>query len=421
MGPRGGPSAPEVPSDTHVVMFLYATGEFDPRVNRSAMSLAAQGYRVTVVGLRAPGVPPRQRADWGEIIRVGRSETRRALDRRNPLRADRRPFRFWQALWLADYARRYLTWRRAAITAGLNASRGAARVIWHGHDLTGFVPAVGARGRRDGPLVYDSHELYLESGSLAHLPRPVWRRLFAYECGLAREADLVITVNDSIADELVARYALARPTVVMNCPPMAIARPRPGGSPLRDLVGREGPILVIHGALSPGKGLLEAVEALRRLPRDHSLVILGRGELGERLRRLADAPGLKGRLHVVDPVPQAQLIGWLAGADVALVTFTPETLNQHYATPNRLFESLAAGLPVVVSDFPELRRITTVHDVGLVCDPTDPRSIAESVERILGEDADVRFARRARARAAFEDRYNWERQEAALIDGYGHL
>jgi glycosyltransferase involved in cell wall biosynthesis len=402
-------------------MFLYATGEFDPRVNRSATSLVAQGYRVTLVGLRAPGVPPRERADWGEIIRVGRPETRRALDRRNPLRARRWPFRFWQAVWLVDYARRYFTWRRVAITAGLDASRGAARVIWHGHDLTGLIPAVGARGRRDGPLVYDSHELYLESGSLPHLPRPIWRRLFAYERDQARKADLVITVNDSIADELVARYALSRPTVVMNCPPMAIAGPGKGGSLLRDLVGREGPILVIHGALSPGKGLLEAVEALRRLPHDRSLVILGRGELGDRLRQLADGPELKGRLYVVDPVPQTQLIGWLAGADVALVTFTPGTLNQHYATPNRLFEALAAGVPVVVSDFPELRRITTAHDVGLVCDPADSESIAEAVERILGEDGDARLARRARARSAFEDRYNWERQEVELIAGYRYL
>jgi glycosyltransferase involved in cell wall biosynthesis len=419
----GGPTArPDVPpSDTHVVMFLYASGIFDPRVHRSATSLAAAGYRVTMVGLQAANVPDRERADWGDIVRVGRSETRRALDRQNPLRARRRPFRFWQALWLIDYARRYRGWRAAAIAAGLEASRGAARVIWHGHDLTGLSPAAGARARRKGPLVYDSHELYLESGSLPHLPRPAWRRLFAYERSLARQADLVITVNRSIARELATRYEITMPTIVMNCPPSQIARLVEGGASLRDVVGGRGAIIVIHGSLSPGKGLLEAVGALRKLPADTSLVILGRGELSGLLHRLADSEDLKGRLHLVEPVPQTKLIRLLAGADVALITFTPDTLNQRYATPNRLFESLAAGVPVVVSDFPELRHITLAHDVGLVCDPTDPASIARAVARLLDEDPESRAARRVRARSAFEGMYNWERQERELVEGYSYL
>jgi glycosyltransferase involved in cell wall biosynthesis len=409
------------PSDTHVVMFLYASGVFDPRVNRSATSLAAAGYRVTLVGLQAPGVPEREEASWGQIIRVGRAETRRALDRQNPLRARRRPFRFWQALWLLDYARRYRGWRGAAIQAGMEASRGAPRVIWHGHDLTGLSPAAGAKGRHAGPLVYDSHELYLESGSLPHLPRPAWRRLFAYERSLAREADLVITVNQSIAHELATRYEIPIPSIVMNCPPSEIAHIAEGASPLRGLVAGHGPIIVIHGSLTYGKGLFEAVDALRALPADRSLVILGRGSLSDPLQRLAESEDLRGRLHLHEMVPQAELIRWLSGADVALITFTPGTLNQRYATPNRLFESLAAGVAVVVSDFPEMRQITLTHDVGLVCDPTDPASIAGAIEQLLGEDAVARAARRDRARTAFEDTYNWERQERVLIEGYRSL
>lgn len=421
--PRGRAIRGETsPSDTHVVMFLYGSGVIDPRVHRSATSLAAAGYRVTLVGLRAAGVPDREHAGWGDIVRVGHSGTRRALDRQNPLRAGRRPFRFWQALWLIDYARRYRGWRTAAIAAGLDASRGATRVIWHGHDLTGLSPAAGAKGRRNGPLVYDSHELYLESGSLPHLPPPAWRRLFAYERGLAKRADLVITVNQSIANELAARYDIPTPTVVMNCPPSDIARIVDGSSRLRDVVGGPGRIMVIHGALTRGKGLLQAVDVLHALPADVSLVVVGpRGELSDHLRQLADSEELNGRLHLLDPVPQTELIRLLSGADVALITFTPDTLNQRYATPNRLFESLAAGVPVVASDFPELRRIVLNHDVGVVCDPTDPASIAAAVAQLLDDDPEARAARRLRARSAFESMYNWERQERELIAGYSYL
>jgi glycosyltransferase involved in cell wall biosynthesis len=332
----------------------------------------------------------------------------------------RRPFRFWQAVWLADYARRYLAWRRAAIAAALAAVDDASQSAWHGHDLTGLIAASGAQGRGGGALVYDSHELYLESGSLPHLPRPVWRLLFRYERRLVRRADLVMTVNQSIARELADRYEVRAPTVVMNCPPARIAEIGHRPSPLRAAVGWDGPIVVIHGSLSPGKGLMEAVEAIRRLPRC-ALVMLGRGPLGPALRDIAESEELRGRFFVMDWVSQDELIGWLAGADLALITFTPGTLNQRYATPNRLFESFAAGLPVVVSDFPELRRIVEADDLGVVCDPTDTDSIVAAVERLIGEAQDAREARRHRARSAFERIYNWERQERGLVEGYRGL
>lgn len=270
--------------------------------------------------------------------------------------------------------------------------------------------------------MYDSHELYLESGSLTRLPGPVRRMLFSYEGRLARRANAVITVNASIGRELSTRYGIPHPTIVMNCPPLALKPSTYAASPLRSTLSIDGArVLVIHGTLSPGKGLLEAVDALALLPPDCKLVILGAGPLAGRLDELARSEPLGGRLLIHPPVPQAELLPWLSGADVAIIAFTPDSLNQRYATPNRLFESLAAGVPVVVSDFPELRRIVEEVDAGAVCDPTKPSAIADAVRHLLEESSSVRAERRERCIKAVETNYNWEHQAQGLLGIYARL
>ncbi len=92
------------------------------------------------------------------------------------------------------------------------------------------------------------------------------------------------------------------------------------------------------------------------LERAH-LVLLGFGQHRERLRDLAGEPQFNGRIHVLDPVSPADLLPWVASADVGVMPNQPRSLNERLSTPNKLFESIAAGLPVVSSDFPERRRI----------------------------------------------------------------
>jgi glycosyltransferase involved in cell wall biosynthesis len=404
-------------------MFLYGSGKFDPRVNRSAMSLAEAGYRVTVIGLRWPDQPNKEDTNWGRIIRVGRRDTRRVVDDLNPLRRGARGlFRLRQALWLARYAQTYRAWCRSAVEAGITASAGASSVVWHGHDLTGLVPAAAAQARAGGSMVYDSHELYLESGSLPRLPGLARRMLSVYEGRLVRRADAVITVNDSIAGELSKRYGVPLPAVVMNCPPLTLKPATRATSPLRSAMPLgSARVLVIHGTLSRGKGLLEAATALALLPDDCKLLVLGRGPLADRLHELSQSVELRGRLIIHPPVSQGELLAWLSGADVAVIAFTPDSLNQRYATPNRLFESLGAGVPVVVSDFPELRRIVEENDLGVVCDPTDPTSIADAARRLLDEPSSAREGRRIRCRKAVEATYNWEHQAKGLVGIYTRL
>ena len=99
----------------------------------------------------------------------------------------------------------------------------------------------------------------------------------------------------------------------------------------------------------------------------------------------------------------------------------PTTLNHRYTTPQKLFESFAAGVPVVASDLPGMAPIVRATGAGVVCDPTSPTSIAEAITSIVTAPPEERLAMRDRALRAAHDRYNWEAQLDTLFGLYREL
>ena len=97
------------------------------------------------------------------------------------------------------------------------------------------------------------------------------------------------------------------------------------------------------------------------------------------------------------------------------------TLNHRLTTPNKLFEAMAAGVPVVASDLPGMASIVTETGCGVLCDPADPGSIAAAIRSILDASPDERGAYGMRGRRAAAETYNWEAQAAVLFEEYGRL
>jgi glycosyltransferase involved in cell wall biosynthesis len=391
---------------------VYNDAAHDSRVAREADALVASGRAVLVVAHTAPGLPATEERDGWRLVRVG------SADRVRPGDATPRGTAIERARWLARYVSGLREWSGAAATAALSWASAAPGVTWHGHDLTGLLAAATARRTRSGPLVYDSHELFMEQGAAARLPGPARRAVAALERRHARRADLVLTVNDGIADELAARYGIARPTVVMNCPVVADDPPDWRTSPLRTGLGLgERRVMLHHGGLADGRGIVETIAALDDLPADVTLVVLGDGELVPAIRQAVPRIGLDRLIHH-PAVPVGELGDWVAGADVGVIAFQPVERNNLLASPNKLFECLAVGVPVVVSDFPVMGRIVADAGVGRTCDPTSPTSIAAAVASVLEGDRD---GWRAACRDAAVSRYSWQRQSRVLVEAYDAL
>ena len=106
------------------------------------------------------------------------------------------------------------------------------------------------------------------------------------------------------------------------------------------------------------------------------LVLMGYGVLEPSSERRAADPAAAGRIRVLPAVPPDELLAWVACADVVAMPIQPSTLNHRLTTPNKLFEAMAAGVPVVASDLPGMATIVRDTGCGLLCDPADPASIA---------------------------------------------
>jgi glycosyltransferase involved in cell wall biosynthesis len=296
--------------------------------------------------------------------------------------------------------------------------------VHHAHDLEALPAAIAAARRDGGRVVYDSHEIFTGWGPL--LAQPRWlRSWFArWERRQVRDVVAMVTVNDEIAAVLDGSLRPPRIVVVHNCPPRWTPPPSDPGL-LRSAAGvpAEAPLVLSHGNLQANRGLEQTAEAMTRplLAAAH-LVFLGYG------RRVVDPlladPRLAGRVHVLDPVPPDELLPWVAGADVDVMAIPAVDENSRFSSPNKLFESLAAGVPVVTSDLPVRRRIVLENPdgpLGAACDPDDPDSIAAAIGSVVLAPAAERAALRERCLRAAHERWNWETEGAKLVDLYGDL
>lgn len=402
-------------------MALYGDLTFDSRVRRVAATLALSGYDVTLVCLAGPTEP----VDLPPHVRLMiHRPTRTAVLPGSPTTGlGARPGRLRRLAvglaWLWAYISNLRAWGHMVPSLCGEVD------IWHLHDLTalaGVLPAL----RPGVPVIYDAHELFLDSGTAAGLPALIRRLLRAYERRLVARVSAIVTVNDALASVLRRRYPAQRVEVVHNCPDRW-SPPATRPTLIRDAaaIPIDEPVVLYHGSLGMHRGIEQLMDSLLRpgLERVH-LVLLGRGVMRATYAARSRAPEWAGRVHILDPVLPADLLPWVASADIGALPIQRTTLNHFLSTPNKLFECLAAGIPVVASDFPAMHRIVLDDPsgpLGVVCDPASVDEVAAAVQSLLEVNSDVADALRARCLAAARSRWNWEKESAALVALYRDL
>jgi glycosyltransferase involved in cell wall biosynthesis len=208
--------------------------------------------------------------------------------------------------------------------------------------------------------------------------------------------------------------------VVRNCPER-YAPPVPAPDRIRTALALPPSTRVVlyQGQLATERGIEQAIEAIRDVP-DAVLALLGFGRLRGELEAAVRADPY-GRVRLIDAVPPADLLDWTASADVMVMPIQPTTVNHRFTTPNKLWEAIAAGTPVVAGDLPGMAEVIRETRAGLLCDPTSPASIAAAIRTVLDLPDDERAAMRERALEAARERYNWDAQVAPLLDLYRRL
>lgn len=269
---------------------------------------------------------------------------------------------------------------------------------------------------RGGAVVYDAHEdLSSQVHTKTWLPRAI-RPLVAWsvrpvESIVRSTFQGVVAATPSIA----RKFGSSTSVVVRNFPlKEEFTIPRPDCYQDRD------DVIVYVGGISRARGIVHLVKALELLPEDSPVQI--------RLAGRFDARHLRDDLRGLAGWNRVQFLGWLDRREIGellreakagLVTLLP-TPNHVESLPVKLFEYMAAGIPVVASDFPLWRDIVQDASCGLLVDPASPDEIANAIQKII---ANPERAGRwgMNGRRAFEVKYNWEREGRRLLDYYSRI
>lgn len=291
-------------------------------------------------------------------------------------------------------------------------------VVVHAHDLMTLSAGAAISRATGAALVYDAHELETHT-NYWNLNPFTRRELRRYERALTPSTAGVVTVCDSIADWLAREYRLPRPVVVLNAPSARTTEPA-GNVRQRLELPQSVPLAVYVGLVTVDRGLENCVRALAHAPTLHLATVGPRdAEMEQTLLAIAAECGVTERLHLVDPVPPTSVTRFIRTATCSVIAIQNVCLSYAFSLPNKLLESVFAGLPVAVSDLPEMRRFVQRVGCGIVMDERDPVAIARALMTLAADPE--RYRIRGDELRRVSDEFGWPAQRAKLLALYASL
>lgn len=256
-------------------------------------------------------------------------------------------------------------------------------------------------------VVYDSREIY---GSLAGLVHKKFLQfaLQKIETFFIRRVDCVLVTGEMDRDYLINEYQISCVVVLRNLPRRLLNIQKVD---LHKLIGIEKrcKILVYQGVILHGRGLGILIETIKKLD-DFILVIIGEGEKLSFFKALVNRENLNDKVFFLGKVNNNELLNFTKGADIGTALIENLSLSYYYALPNKLFEYIMCGVPVLVSNLPQMQKIIDEYSVGRSVDIANPDEIISAIKAITDKDTNEQLIKNC-FRAAEE--LNWENEFTA--------
>ena len=353
----------------------------DQRVNKSCLTLQKAGFEVLLVGRRQRKSPPMDERPY-------KSHRMKLLFEKGPLFYAEFNFRLFL----------FLLFHRCNCLLS--------------NDLDTLLPNFWISKLKGVKLIYDSHEYFTEVPELVDRPRVqrVWKRIEGYVLPKMSE---MITVCQSIADLFHEKYGL-KVHVIRNIP-MRKMLPAPAS---REEVGLEPAkrVLVLQGSgINIHRGSEELVEAMAYLD-DCQLVIIGGGDVLPILKAKVEANHWEDRVKFFPRMPYQQMMAITQLADLGFTLDKDTNLNYRFSLPNKLFDYIQAGVPIVASHLTEIERIITHYNIGIFIENHQPETIANTIKNALNDEKKLAEWKNNLIFAAQE--LCWENEEEVLLKIY---
>jgi glycosyltransferase involved in cell wall biosynthesis len=359
---------------------------FDSRIfHKQAKSLVKAGYEVTLIAQHDKD----EVVDGVKIVALPRPKNR-----------------FWRMLGT--------TWQ------AFNRARKQKADIYHFHDPELLPTGVLLKLFTKGKIIYDIHEnvrwdIITKSWLLKTLRRPfslVYRLTEKLSLPFVNE---IIIAEDSYIENYKKRNNIS---VLRNYPVLSYVG---GTAELKALP----PTLVYVGGISQNRGVLELIESLRFLKTKYekvTLTLVGpiyTKSFEEKIGKLLKELDLQDNVRLAGEAKHQEIYNLLSGCNIGMAILHPEP-NYIESLPTKLFEYMAAGLPVIASNFPLWKEIVEGNNCGLTVDPLKPAEIARAVEYLIEHPPEARKMGQ-NGRKAVSEKYNWENESRKLIELYENL
>jgi glycosyltransferase involved in cell wall biosynthesis len=355
----------------------------DQRVHKVCTTLHQLGYEVTLVGRQ-------QQKSLPLSPRAYKTKRMFLLFEKGPL--------FYVSFQMRLFF--YLLFRKADVLVA--------------NDLDTLLPNYLISKLKSANIVYDSHELFCEVPELQNNPlkKKIWKRL---EQSIFPKLKYVFTVNDSIAKIYSEEYHVAV-KVVRNIPFLATQQQLKPISKDALSIPLNEKIIVLQGAgINVDRGAEEAVQAMQFVT-NAVLFIIGSGDVMEVLKQLVTELQLKEKVIFVGKVPFEKLLQYTHHANLGLTLDKDTNINYRYSLPNKLFDYIHAGVPVLASNLVEIKNIITTYQIGDCIDNHSPQHIADKINTILNNETLLLEWKKNTTIAS--QKLNWELEEKKLIEVY---
>jgi glycosyltransferase involved in cell wall biosynthesis len=354
----------------------------DQRVHRVACTLQENGLDVTLVGRKLKKSLPLAKRSYRTVR-----------------------FNLWKEkgmLFYASYNLRlffYLLFHKADVLVA--------------NDLDTLLPNFIISKLKNAELFYDSHEYFTEVPELVNRKRVqrVWKTIERF---IFPRLKHVYTVNESIARLYAEEYTL-KVEVIRNVPitspEIIISKTRKDLS----LPGNKKIILYQGAGINIHRGAEEALEAMLYV-NDAILLFIGSGDVISQLKNMRDVLNLTDKVFFIPKLPMEELKSYSLLADIGLTLDKDNNINYKYSLPNKLFDYIQAGLPVLASSLVEVKKIIDRYGIGLCIESHDPKHIGEKINEMFSDER--RFAGWKENLKLAAEELCWEKEEKQLLKIY---
>jgi glycosyltransferase involved in cell wall biosynthesis len=257
------------------------------------------------------------------------------------------------------------------------------------------------------PLIYDSHELFCDVPELLKTPikRKIWQGIESY---ILPKLKYCVTVNESIAGIFTKKYGVPFLSV-RNIPEVPEALKPKSKS---ELGLSEFPyVMILQGAgLNMDRGAEELIQSMQFIE-NTVLLIIGSGDNWNKMKALSQSLQLEKKIRFIPKLPRGVLLEYTCMADLGLSLDKNTNPNYYYSLPNKVFDYIHCGVPILASRLPEIETILTRYKVGAFIDTHQPQHIARKIKHLLGsKELETYKGNTAMAKAAL----SWEREKQKL-------